>query len=125
MSTHARIGIERSDGTVAHIYCHLDGYLGGVGEVLMEHYTAPETIEELISLGDISDLGESTAPGWTSVYGRDYGDYADTQAIVSPSVQAMYDTYHNTPYLYVWADNRWLVSVLGEAFEPLVDAEEP
>lgn len=58
MSTRSRIGIENEDGTIRSIYCHFDGYPEGVGKELMEHYTDPKKINELLDLGDISSLGE-------------------------------------------------------------------
>ena len=38
MSTRCRIGIENKNGTITSIYCHHDGYLEGVGEILVNHY---------------------------------------------------------------------------------------
>ena len=57
MSTRCRIGIENKNGTIASIYCHHDGYLEGVGEILVNHYKAEEKIRKLMELGDMSSLG--------------------------------------------------------------------
>ena len=57
MSTRCRIGIENKDGTITSIYCHHDGYLEGVGEILVNHYKAEEKIRKLMELGDMSSLG--------------------------------------------------------------------
>lgn len=59
MSTQAGIGIQRSDGTVAAIYCHHDGYLEHVGRALAEHFNSRERAEALIALGNISGLSRS------------------------------------------------------------------
>jgi len=37
MATRSNIAIENQDGTVSAIYCHFDGYIDGVGEILYEH----------------------------------------------------------------------------------------
>lgn len=58
MATRCRIGI-RENGKTRSIYSHWDGYLSGVGKTLLEHYTNKNKVEKLISLGDISSLGES------------------------------------------------------------------
>lgn len=58
MSTRSRIGLELASGKIKSIYCHWDGYPEGVGATLKAHYTNPEKIEELLSLGDISCLGD-------------------------------------------------------------------
>ena len=57
MSTRSRIGIENKNGTITSIYCHHDGYLEGVGKILVNHYKAEEKIRKLMELGDISSLG--------------------------------------------------------------------
>ena len=58
MSTRSRIGMLMPDGKVKSIYCHWDGYPEGVGRKLQKYYTTPEKVEELLSLGDISSLGD-------------------------------------------------------------------
>ena len=57
MSTRARIGIQNKNGTITSIYCHHDGYLEGVGEILVNHYKAEEKSRKLMELGDMSSLG--------------------------------------------------------------------
>ena len=57
MSTRCRIGIENKNGTITSIYCHHDGYLEGVGEILVNHYKNEEKIRKLMELGDMSSLG--------------------------------------------------------------------
>ena len=59
MSTGCYIGKYDGDSIKA-IYCHHDGYPNGVGQMLKEHYTSDNKIDELISLGAITSLGEKT-----------------------------------------------------------------
>jgi hypothetical protein len=56
MATRSRIGIENEDGTIRSIYCHWDGNLNS--EILKNHYTDRNKINELLDLGDISMLGK-------------------------------------------------------------------
>jgi hypothetical protein len=72
MATRSNIAIENQDGTVSSIYCHFDGYVEGVGEMLFEHYQSKEKLQELINLGDISQLNET--PETTIGYHRDRGE---------------------------------------------------
>lgn len=58
MSTRGRIGIELSNGNIKSIYVHFDSYPEGVGKTLLKYYDAPEKINKLMDLGDISSLGE-------------------------------------------------------------------
>jgi len=85
MATRSRIAIELEDGSVESIYCHWDGYPEGTGRVLLDHYTLPEKVQDLINLGSISSLApilESTGkhsfdnpePGVVVAYGRDRGE---------------------------------------------------
>ena len=57
MSTRCMIGIKSADGTVQAVYCHHDGYLNGVGRVLLAYYRDERKIRQLMELGNISSLG--------------------------------------------------------------------
>ena len=57
MSTRCRIGIQNQDGTITSVYCHHDGYLEHVGNILVKHYTDESKIRKLMELGDMSSLG--------------------------------------------------------------------
>ena len=68
MSTRSRIGIEVSNGWVHSIYCHHDGYLSGVGEMLSDHYQTADDVRRLIDLGDISSLSETVEATYPNAY---------------------------------------------------------
>jgi hypothetical protein len=72
MATRSTIAIERTDGTVAQVYCHWDGYLRGNGAILHESWRDPDELEQLIALGDLSSLGEDIDN--CVFYGRDCGE---------------------------------------------------
>ena len=72
MATRSNIEIENKDGTVSAIYCHFDGYIDGVGEILYKNYNTREKLEQLIALGDISSLGKTLEE--TVAYHRDRGE---------------------------------------------------
>ena len=94
MATGSCIGIKSENGAIRAIYCHNDGYLGCVGETLVEHYGEPAKINALINLGSINSLypeiGEKHSfeerrnamftdepqvwQNWTLAYNRDRGD---------------------------------------------------
>jgi len=58
MATRARIGIQQEDGTVIAAYQHWDGYPGGLGYTLEDHWTDPAKVTEAIQLGDASKWGQ-------------------------------------------------------------------
>ncbi|MCP1393272.1 MAG: hypothetical protein J5I35_11045 [Methanothrix harundinacea] len=96
MSTRSRIGRLTEEGAIESVYCHSDGYLGGVGQILADYYSTEEDVKKLIALGDLSELGavvgdkigfdkrewspSTRGRGWVDVarqcvaYGRDRGD---------------------------------------------------
>lgn len=59
MSTRSNIAIERKNKTVEVVYCHWDGYLSYNGQILLDNYKDINKINNLISKGDISSLGEN------------------------------------------------------------------
>ena len=110
MSTRSRIGIKNDDGTITSIYCHSDGYLGGVGAILADYYPEEEDVRALLAVGDLSELGAVVGDqipfdqrewrpsprgrGWVDqalqcvAYGRDRGDVG-TGARASVSFDAL------------------------------------
>jgi hypothetical protein len=74
MSTRSRIGVLNENGSIESVYCHSDGYPEGVGETLTSNYNSEEKAREIISLGDLSFLGDDLTSGNTAAYGRDRGE---------------------------------------------------
>ena len=56
MGTRSTIALEYADGTVHQVYCHWDGYLAHNGKMLLEHYSNPFILRDLIDLGGLSSL---------------------------------------------------------------------
>lgn len=86
MSTNASISIMNKGGSMETIYNHWDGYLEGLGNMLLTHYTSEEKVRELIALGNVSYVDcmvnptttthsfENPEKGVTVAYGRDRGE---------------------------------------------------
>ena len=112
MSTRSRIAIENQNGSVTSIYCHFDGYISGVGKLLKEYYTTQAKVEELIELGDISSLDESTED--TIAYHRDRNeDLCKTSYLC---VEDLFDLGFQSGEEYVYCftkNNIWLVNEDG------------
>lgn len=119
MSTRSNIGKIQPNGKIIAVYCHSDGYLDGVGKILIKNYTDPKKVDELIKLGKAgisylgSEIGEkhewNNPPdeSWTGFYGRDRGesggnyDYFDNLEDVSRSAQQDF-TYIFNPETKTW-----------------------
>lgn len=124
MSTRSRIGFYDDEvGVVCSVYCHCDGYLEYNGKLLIEHYNSLEKARELVSLGDISSLGENLKPrsdfnpkgtrsynhmdGSEVVVTRDYGisDYANSGFDCDEEYLYLYmfgSWYYMTPRSQIW-----------------------
>ena len=114
MATRSFIGIQNSNGTITGVYCHHDGYLDGVGKTLQENYTTASAVDELVSLGSLSSLGEDLDV--TQAYHRDRGDDLDIDS---------YDTLHNIrfsdggyEYIYVFTQEGWTVAERHKSATP-------
>ena len=77
MATRALIGMKMDDG-IDSVYLHHDGYPEGAGKTLKESYAQPMEVVQLINLGDLSELKDSTAE--CVAFGRDRGE-TDVAAI--------------------------------------------
>ena len=80
MATRARIGIQLPDGRIKAAYQHWDGYPGGLGYKLIDHWTNPEKVQKAIELGNAST--------WNQIIGEKC-DFDDRNA-ESHDVQNIY-----------------------------------
>ena len=69
MATRSLIGVKLNDNIVKTIYCHWDGYPEHNGKLLVENYSTPAAITELMLLGDLSNL--DLTPAKCKAYHRD------------------------------------------------------
>jgi hypothetical protein len=140
MATRSTIALEFADGTVQQVYCHWDGYLSNNGKLLLENYSNPFTLRELIDLGDISSLrtevGEkhdfsrldSTMPAdeyetkyghMTTFYGRDRGEQG-TGAKKFADFADYKENFCHEEYAYILrSDGNWYVKQYSNDFELL------
>ena len=110
MATRSTIALEYADGTVGQIYCHWDGYLEHNGKILLNAYTDPFEVRELLDNGDMSTLDESV--GGCEFYknrGEDcpqrmYKDFADYRK------NGQFEEYN---YI-LRRDGKWYVEFYGE-----------
>lgn len=123
MSTNCTIAIKTTEGIKA-IQCHWGGYPKCNGRILLRSYTNAQIIEELISLGSISVLGDSLYPNpakahtmdnpqqdVTLVYIRDCGyDVEDESFQVFNTQKDLLDNYSGD-YNYLFKNNKWYVNL--------------
>ena len=121
MGTPSSIAMYMKDGSLRSIYCHWDGYPEHVGNILKNHYTDPHKIAHLISLGDLSSLGEEIGKphdfnarldGVCTFYGRDRGE-DKTEAMRHDSFSQWKQNRRNQVfhfYLFSSEDNCWYYS---------------
>lgn len=135
MSTRSRIAVMHGD-KFKSVYVHSDGYLSGVGSILLEHYDSARA-NHLVALGDISSLGteieapegvdcsfDGRAPDVTVFYGR-------TEYIVAHTFEEFLENVNDShgEYYYVMKDGEWYCGtpnpddeLLGNKLVPLAKA---
>ena len=131
MSTRSRIGILNPDGSTRTIYCHSDGYPEYQLPILTKNYSTLKKVEALLKLGDISILGERTAPnpeeehsfkdrvkGVTVAYHRDRGETM-TAAFCHRSIDALKASDWSIDWFYLFdaKKGRWLPPICGRALQ--------
>lgn len=141
MGTRSTIALEFADGSVQQVYCHWDGYLDHNGSILLEHYTDPFKVRDLIDNGDLSSLRpeigvkhpfdyewarrdeyEAAYGNMTTFYARDRGETG-----VSARTFANFNDYANNhqyeEFEYILRkDGQWYVSQYDTEYVPLADA---
>jgi hypothetical protein len=61
MGTPCAIGKKMEDGSVKAVRCNYDGYVAGAGAILGGWYGDAAKVEDLLALGELSQLGEEPA----------------------------------------------------------------
>ncbi len=136
MSTSCLIAKQVNEQDFLIIYCHSDGYLTHNGALLVDFYDTEEKVDELLKLGDLSQLKEKMYPnplyphtfeerqeGVCVAYGRDRGDEdADAKMI---SIDEFIGPENMIQYMYVFdLDQRWKYFEIHESFQGFKDVKE-
>lgn len=127
MSTRSYIAKKQPDDTFKAIYCHFDGYPGGVGQTLVDSFTDENKVDKLLELGALSYLrndietqnhfqsypmrgSEFELENVTMAYHRDRGDELEINEF--SNLEEMLEFFSDSwgEYLYLYdIDNKWLV----------------
>ena len=120
MSTRSYIAEKQPDDTFKYIYCHFDGYPGGVGQTLLNHFNDEDRVSKLITLGSLSYLGKDIdSPNdfdnpnpdkdVTMAYHRDRGEYLEINE--STDLEELLEDFDQswTEYLYIFENDSWVV----------------
>jgi hypothetical protein len=142
MATRSTIALEFADGTVQQVYCHWDGYLSNNGKLLLENYSNPYTLRDLIDLGDVSSLRPTIGTKhafsqfevtpkissedydklygeMTTFYGRDRGE-SGTGAKSFKDFADYAENFIHEEYAYILRQNgNWYVKQYDNGFELL------
>lgn len=119
MATRSTISILNADGSVQTSYCHWDGYLEGVGKVLLENYNTREAVEKLISGGNISSLGSYISENKESFDRPENEDYTvyysyrgeDSPAETFSSLDEYESEHQFEEFDYIFNDDMWSVFI--------------
>ena len=119
MATRSNIAIVNQDKSISSIYCHWDGYPEYTGKMLLNHYTTADIVNELLKLGNLSQLCENMNPtdihtfaepqkGVCVAYGRERGE-SNQEAIVFEDLGEFEDSASNSwsDYQYLFDNGKW------------------
>lgn len=129
MATRSAIGMRTVTGQITAVYCHWDGYPSNNGRILQEHYTDPDKIVELITLGGISSLrpeigvkhpfskfeckdgeyDEALYEDMTTFYHRDRGEDLEVR-VFNDAMDFVENFGWSVEYYYLWNGKEWLVN---------------
>lgn len=106
MATRSYIGIHYpASNQIKYIYCHHDGYIRHVGELLFKHYNSLYHVDNLIQIGDISSLKETEEQTKTTAYKRAY-----RKAIYEDNfIKQAFNDWIEYVYLFNPSTKRWYV----------------
>lgn len=136
MTTSATIILKTKEGRYKSIYLHNDRYPKGAGDTLKRYYKDYNKVEKLMSLGNISSLGQkpnSSPDLWkktddmfyiidhpefwkknTLAY-RDRGDEGQEAQVA----QELSYTLGGTDYAYLYQDGKWYMVDDNAEISPL------
>ena len=135
MGTRSYICKEMPDGTYQGIYCHCDGYLTHNGAMLLDHYKTEKKVDKLLSLGNLSYLGEMMDPDPSEPHSfderqdgvcvfdaRDRGE--KEQQATEVKLEDIDETTSWIEYCYVFGrDGKWRYFECGHLNEGLKDLQ--
>ena len=134
MATRSTIAMEREDGVVAQVYCHWDGYLDHNGKILLEHYSDPAKVAQLLVLGDLSvlapEIGEehdfnSNDHSICTFYGRDRKENGVSAKLFADfETYKLHHQYEEYEYIMRTVDGQptWFVQYDDFNYIPLTEA---
>jgi hypothetical protein len=102
MATRSLIGINLNNGITKLIYCHWDGYPEYNGQLLVNNYTSPSAVFDLLELGDLSTLAET--PASCTAYHRDRKEpyeMVEARDVNTSELAGVGDDY-GVDYVYVY-----------------------
>ena len=128
MATRSVIAKLDENGIKA-VYCHNDGYLEHNGTILDSYYQDESKVDELLSHGDISSLGNNIGEkiNWDDVelqhknqqcmfYNRDRGEKRKPAAILEDDIALIEFANEDcdAQFIYMYAFGAWYVYAIGK-----------
>jgi hypothetical protein len=118
MATRARIGIQLPDGSIKAAYQHWDGYPGGLGYKLCEHWCSMAKVQKAIELGnastwnqiigekcDFDDRNAESHDVQNIYYGRDRGEKDQGAHTYKNESEYLQEGFHSgEEYIYLLKD---------------------
>jgi hypothetical protein len=105
MSTHSTITAKMSNGIFKTVYCHFDGYISNNGRILYWNYQDQKKIDELLDLGNLSNLDLTL--NMCNFFTRDRGE--ELSYSCGNTAESSLSMHGSQEFNYLWDGEEWFV----------------
>jgi len=102
MSNQATISIQVDDGTYKQITCRWNGLPAECGSILLKHFSTPESINELMDLGNLAEIANTTNLSIYCIRDRD----ELTEVVTYPEFEC---DLTDCEYNYLFKNGKWFI----------------
>lgn len=102
MSTRSNICFLDKEGKEQVVYCHFDGYLTGIGQILLKHYDTEEKVKKLLSGGSISSIDDSGSADYYASRGEELKVYDISSEEEAKDLIGVF-----IEYVYMFKNGKW------------------
>jgi hypothetical protein len=96
------IAIQDADGSCYAVYCHFDGYVSHMGDMLVRHFNSDEKAADLVNEGEVRSIEISAENEVVLEYFK--ADFEKREIEYYDTVVDMLNAFQNSDreYLYIW-----------------------
>ena len=104
MSTRSMIAFQDADDSCYAVYCHFDGYVSHMGDMLVRHFNSMDKAVDLVNEGELRSLTENS--NGEVVLEHFEANFDEREIEYYDNTIDMLNAFHNSDreYIYLWDD---------------------